>query len=74
MYMYVCMYMYVYGLPGSSVGKESAYNAGDTGDMSLSSGSERSPGGGSGSPLCYSCLEYSCLSVDRGACLAGYSP
>ena len=52
------------GFPVSSVGKESACNAGDTGDMSLSSGSGRSSGGGSGSPLGYSCLEYSCLSMD----------
>ena len=49
------------GFPGSSVGKESACNAGDAGDRSLISGSGRSPGGRNGSPLYYSCLEYSCL-------------
>ena len=32
-------------------------NAGDIGDMGLISGSERSPAGGNGSPLQYSCLE-----------------
>ena len=35
-------------------GKESVYNAGD---MSLNPGSGRSPGGGNGNPLQYSCLE-----------------
>ena len=39
-----------------SVGKESACNAEDTGGMGSSSGSGRSPGGGHGSPLQYSCL------------------
>ena len=42
------------GFPGGSVGKESAYNAGDLGSIP---GSERSPGEGNGSPLQYSCLE-----------------
>ena len=32
-------------------------NAGDVRDMGLIPGSERSPGGGHGSPLQYSCLE-----------------
>ena len=32
-------------------------NAGDTGDASSISGSGRSPGGGNGNPLQYSCLE-----------------
>ena len=45
-------------------GKESAYNAGDTGDVSSGPGSGRSPGEGSGNPLQYSCLENS---MDRGA-------
>ena len=36
------------------LGKESACNAGDTGSIS---GSGRSPGGGNGHPLQYSCLE-----------------
>ena len=44
------------GFPGGSVGKESACNAGDAGDTGLTPGSGRSPGGGHGHPLQYSCL------------------
>ena len=40
--------------PGGSDGKESACKAGDLG---LIPGLERSPGGGHGNPLQYSCLE-----------------
>ena len=43
--------------PGGSVSKESAYNAGNAGDMSLIPGLGRSPGQGNGNPLQYSCLE-----------------
>ena len=39
-------------------------NVGDTRDMGLIPGSERSPGGGNGTPLQYSCLENP---MDRGA-------
>ena len=39
-------------------------NAGDVRDMGLTSGWERSPGGGHSNPLQYSCLENT---VDRGA-------
>ena len=42
------------GVPGISVGKESSCS---TGDLSLISGSGRSPGEGNGNPLQYSCLE-----------------
>ena len=42
------------GFPCSSVGKESASNAGDLGSIP---GLGRSPGGGNGNPLQYSCLE-----------------
>ena len=42
------------GFPGSSGGKESAYNAGDLGSIP---GSGRSPGEGNGNPLQYPCLE-----------------
>ena len=42
------------GLPCGSVGKESAYNAGDPGSIP---GLGRSPGEGNGNPLQYSCLE-----------------
>ena len=44
------------GFPDSSVGKESAFNAGDPG---LIPGSGRSPGEGKGYPLQYSGLENS---------------
>ena len=44
-----------------SDGKESACNAGDLGSIP---GPGRSPGGGNGNPLQYSCLENS---MDRGA-------
>ena len=43
------------GFPGGSVAKESTCNAGDTGDVGLIPGLGRSPGGGHGSPLQYSC-------------------
>ena len=46
---------------GSSVGKESACNAGDPGSIP---GLGRSPGEGNGNPLQYSCLENP---MDRGA-------
>ena len=49
------------GFPGGSDSKESACNARDLGSIP---GSERSPGGGNGNPLQYSCLENS---MDRGA-------
>ena len=39
------------------MGKESLGNAGDKGDADLIPGSGRSPGGGHGNPLQYSCLE-----------------
>ena len=40
--------------PSSSVGKESAYSAGDTSNMGSIPGSGRSPGEGNGNPLHYS--------------------
>ena len=43
--------------------KNSPTNAGDTGDVSSVSGLGRSPGGGNGSPLQYSCLG---KPMDRG--------
>ena len=49
------------GFPGGSVGKEPACNAGDVGSIP---GLGRSPGGGHGYPLWYSCLGNS---MDRGA-------
>ena len=53
--------------PGGSDGKESACNAGDLGSIP---GLGRSPGGGHGSPLQYSCLE----NPHGQRRLAGYSP
>ena len=44
--------------------KESSCSAGDTGDAGLIPGSGRSPGGGHGNPLQYSCLENA---MHRGA-------
>ena len=52
---------FVAGLPGGSDGKASAYKTGDPG---LIPRSGRSPRGGSGNPLQYSCLENP---MDRGA-------
>ena len=49
------------GFPGGSDGKVSALNVGDLG---LIPGSGRSPEGGTGNPLQYSCLENP---MDRGA-------
>ena len=49
------------GFPYSSVGKESAFKAGDQG---LIPGLRRSPGDGNGNPLQYSCLENP---IDKGA-------
>ena len=60
--MCVCM-----GFPGSSAGKESAFNAGDPG---LIPGLGRSLGGGTGNPLQYSGLE----NAHRQRNLACYSP
>ena len=50
--------------------KNLSAHAGDVREVGLIPGSERSPGGGHGNPLQYSCLENS---VDRGAWW-GYSP
>ena len=53
----VCVCICIYktgGFPGGSDGKESTCNAGDLG---LTPGLGRSPGGGHGNPLQYSCLE-----------------
>ena len=52
--------------PPSSVGKESAYNAGDPGSIS---GSGRSPGKENCNPL-----QYSCLQNPWQRSLAGYNP
>ena len=47
------------GASAAPFSKESAWNAGDAGHTGLIPGSERSPGGGYGNPLQYSCWEKS---------------
>ena len=47
-----------------SAAEESAFNAGDTGDVGSIHGLRRSPGEGNGNPLQYSCLRNP---LDRGA-------
>ena len=49
---------------GGSVVENLPANVGDTGDLGLIPGSRRSPGGGNGDRLQYSCLENP---MDRGA-------
>ena len=57
--------MYVlWGFPEVLVVKNLPANAGNIRDMGLIPGSGRSPGGGHGNPLQYSCLE---KPMDRGA-------
>ena len=46
------------GFPGGSVGKESACNAGEAGNMALILGLGRYPSGRHGNPLQYYCLEH----------------
>jgi len=60
-YVYTCEYM---GSLGGSVGKESTCIAAGAEDTSSILGSGRSPAGGLGNPLQYSCLENP---MDRGA-------
>ena len=57
-------------LPGDSVVKNPPANAGDSGDAGSIPGSGRSPGGGHGNPLQYSCLE----NPQGQRSLWGYSP
>ena len=52
------------GFADGSAGKESACNAGDTGNVGLIPGLGRSPGGGNGNPLHYFSLRNP---MDRGA-------
>ena len=47
------------GFPDGSVVKNPPINAGDARDVGSITGSGRSPGGGNGNPLQYSCLENS---------------
>ena len=57
------------GFPGGSEVEASACIAGDLGSIP---GLGRSPGGGHGNPLQYSCLENPCGGRNRN--MAGYSP
>ena len=52
------------GSPGAVVVKNPPANAGDAGNTGSTPGLERSPGGGNGTPLQYSCLGNP---IDRGA-------
>ena len=61
--IFVFLCLTYFGLPRWLSGKECTPNAGYAGHMSLILGSGRSPGGGNGNPLQYSCLENP---VDRG--------
>lgn len=58
------MLYFLYGLPQWLSEKEFACCAGAAGDMGSIPGSGRSPGGGQGKPLEYSCLKNP---MDRGA-------
>ena len=57
----VCVYV---GFPGGSVVQNVPANAGNTRDTGSIPGLGRSPGGGNGNPLLYSCLENP---MDKGA-------
>ena len=57
-------HIYVKGLPWWLSGKESAFSAGDARDVGSIPRWGRSPAGGDGNPLQYSCLENP---VDIGA-------
>ena len=63
----ICLIGYQWGFPGGSDGKESSYNAGD---LNLTPGLGRSPGGGNGNPFQYSCLEH----PHGQRSLVGYNP
>ena len=58
------LHIKIAGFPGGLAVKESACNAGATGEMGSIPGLGRCPGGGHGNPLQYSCLENP---IDRGA-------
>ena len=75
------------GLPRWLSGKESACHTGDAGDGGLIPGLGRSPGGGHGNPLQYSCLEnphgqrslegcspWGCTESDMTECACTFAP
>ena len=60
LYLIICYILGIFfGFQGGSKVKNPPANAGATGDTGLIPGSGRSPGGGNGNPLQYSCLEKS---------------
>ena len=59
----IAIYQHIYNFPGSSVGKESACNAGDPSSIP---GSGRAPGEGKHYPLQYSGLEHSMDCIVHG--------
>ena len=65
--VFVEIYWQPLGFPGGSDGKEFCCTVGDLGSIL---GLERSPGGGHGNPLQYSCLE----NPHEQRSLVGYSP
>ena len=56
-YMYVCIYIISYSTQVALVAKNPSANAEDVRDAGLIPQPGRSPGGGHGKPLQYSCLE-----------------
>ena len=58
------------GSPGGAVVKNQPVNPGDMRNAGSTPGSGRSPRGGHGNPLCYSCLE----KFHKQRSLVGYSP
>ena len=50
------MWMHVWGFPGGAMVKNPPANTGDRRETHSIPESERSPGGGHGNPLQYSCL------------------
>ena len=67
----LCLHINCWGFPGGSVVKNLLANAGDSRDTGSIPGLGRSPGGGNGNQLQYSCLKNP---MDRGAWCATYSP
>ena len=63
-HMSFCTRTDIHGFPGGAVVKNTPVNAQEARDTGLIPGSGRSPGGGNGNPLQYSCLGES---TDRGA-------
>ena len=70
MNVYEYIYIKQWCFPGGSVVKNMQANAENAGDTSLIPGSGRSPGGGNGNPLQYSCLE----NLQGQRSLVGFSP